>query len=110
MATGKPAVSPAVVAPAGPMATAASVDGATEPTARPSAADVNDSSVKMPRNDANLQQVTATLTSPAQGTKNSMPTFPSDSPHAVTTSVLRLRAASTETSSQTGAESIHAHQ
>ena len=40
---------------AGPMATAASVDGATEPTASPSAEDVKDSSVRMPRNDANLR-------------------------------------------------------
>ena len=46
---------------AGPMATAASVDGATEPTARPSAADVNDSSVKMPKNDANLRETPALL-------------------------------------------------
>ncbi len=39
---------------AGPMASAASVEGAIEPTARPSADEANDSSVRMPRNLANL--------------------------------------------------------
>jgi len=38
------------------MATAASVEGATEPTASPSEADVKDSSVRMPRNAANLHR------------------------------------------------------
>ncbi len=38
------------------MATAASVEGATEPTASPSDADVKDSNVRMPRNEANLRQ------------------------------------------------------
>ena len=47
---------------AGPIATAASVDGATEPTASPRAADVKDSSVRMPRNDANLHSTVAQLT------------------------------------------------
>lgn len=40
---------------AGPVASAASVEGAMEPTARPSAEAANDSSVRMPRNLANLQ-------------------------------------------------------
>lgn len=39
---------------AGPMARAASVEGAIDPTARPSADDVKLSRVKMPRNLANL--------------------------------------------------------
>ncbi len=40
---------------AGPMARAASVLGAAAPTARPSAAAENDSSVRMPRKRANLE-------------------------------------------------------
>ena len=43
---------------AGPMATAASVLGATEPTARPRDADAKDSNVRIPRNFANLGPVT----------------------------------------------------
>ena len=39
---------------AGPIATAASVVGATEPTARPREADVKDSSVRIAKNLANL--------------------------------------------------------
>jgi hypothetical protein len=39
---------------AGPMASAASVEGAMEPTARPSADAAKDSSVRMPKNLANL--------------------------------------------------------
>ena len=38
----------------GPMASAASVDGANEPTARPSDVDANDSRVSTPQNFANL--------------------------------------------------------
>lgn len=40
----------------GPIARAASVDGAKEPTASPREVDVNDSSVRMPQNLANLQE------------------------------------------------------
>ena len=39
----------------GPMARAASVEGAKAPTARPSEVDANDSSVRMPQNLANLR-------------------------------------------------------
>ena len=38
----------------GPMASAASVEGAKAPTASPSEVDANDSSVRMPQNLANL--------------------------------------------------------
>ena len=38
----------------GPMASAASVDGAKEPTASPSEVDANDSRVSTPQNFANL--------------------------------------------------------
>lgn len=40
----------------GPMASAASVEGANAPTARPSEVDAKDSSVRMPQNLANLRK------------------------------------------------------
>jgi hypothetical protein len=43
----------------GPIASAASVDGAKEPTAKPRDVDVNDSSVSKPQNFANLHQRTS---------------------------------------------------
>lgn len=40
----------------GPMASAASVEGANDPTARPSEVDAKDSRVRMPQNLPNLPQ------------------------------------------------------
>jgi hypothetical protein len=50
----------------GPIASAASVDGANEPTARPSDVDANDSSVSTPQNCANLPRARGRRSRPAR--------------------------------------------